>query len=216
MISRKKTKKFLLALILLVALTLLLIFYCDRQVTRAAQGKTFSDVNQVPYRRVGLLLGTGKYIGDSIINPYYKYRIHAATELLKARKIDYLVISGDNSRKEYNEPEMMQVDLLAAGIDSSRIFLDYAGFRTFDSMIRLREIFSQDTVTIISQKFHNERALYIAKREGMSAIGFNAQDVTAAAGLRTQLREKLARVKVFADYLFQTKPKFLGPKVSIP
>lgn len=212
----KKIKRFLLALILLLALTLLLIYYCDQRVHAAAEGKTYSEAAQLPHHHVGLLLGTAKYLKSGAVNPYYSYRINAAETLLKLNKINYLVISGDNSRKDYNEPEMMRSDLIATGIDSSRIYLDYAGFRTFDSMIRLREIFSQDTVTVISQKFHNERALYIAKREGITAIGFNAQDVNAAAGMRTQLREKLARVKVFADYLFQTKPKFLGPKVNIP
>lgn len=212
----RTTRKFLIALTLLAGIIILLIFYCDQRVRSAAQGKTFSDVNDVPHNHVGLLLGTAKHLKIGGVNPYYSYRITAAAQLLQTSKIDYLVISGDNGRQEYNEPEMMRADLIAAGIDSSRIFLDYAGFRTFDSMIRLREIFSQHTVTIISQKFHNERALYIAKREGITAIGFNAKDVTAAAGLRTQLREKLARVKVFADYLFNTEPKFLGPKVNIP
>ena len=212
----RKRKKLFISITLLFALFLLLIFYCDKQVDAAAKGKTFSDIHKVPHHHVGLLLGTGKYLGDNKVNPYYRYRIEAATKLLRAGKIDYLVISGDNSRKEYNEPEMMRADLIATGIDSSHIYLDYAGFRTFDSIIRLREIFSQDSVTLISQQFHNERALFIAQREGMTAVGFNAQDVTASAGFRTQLREKLARVKVFADYWFDTQPKFLGPKVSIP
>ena len=212
----RKRKFFLISFIFLVALSVLAIFYCDKQVEVVAQGKTFSHVEEMTHHHVGLLLGTGKYLGSGLENLYYHYRIVAATKLLKAGKIDYLVISGDNSRKDYNEPEMMRADLLAAGIDSSRIYLDYAGFRTFDSIIRLREIFSQDSVTLISQQFHNERALFIAQREGMTAVGFNAQDVTASAGFRTQLREKLARVKVFADYWFDTQPKFLGPKVSIP
>ena len=195
---------------------LLAIWYCDKQVALAARDKTFNQVDDLPHNHVGLLLGTGKYLKSGSQNPYYTYRITAAVQMLKNNKIDYLVISGDNSRKNYNEPEMMRADLMAAGIDSSRIFLDYAGFRTFDSMIRLREIFSQDTVTVISQHFHNERALYIARREGMSAIAFNAEDVSRTAGLKTQLREKLARVKVFTDYILHIKPKFLGPKVNIP
>lgn len=211
-----KRKKLFVSLMLLVGVLLLVIFYCDRQVGLAAKGKTYSDVTRVPHHHVGLLLGTGKYLGSGMVNPYYNYRIEAALKLLRAGKVDYLVISGDNSRKDYNEPETMQADLLAAGVDSSRIFLDYAGFRTFDSMVRLKAIFSQDTATVISQPFHNERALFIASHEGMTAIGFNAQDVTNAAGLRTKVREKLARVKVFVDYLVHTKPKFLGPKMNIP
>jgi SanA protein len=212
----RKKKNLFISFLFLVLFSVLAIFYCDKQVKLAAQNKTFYDIEQLPHQHVGLLLGTGKYLNSGVVNPYYSYRIAAASKLLKAGKVDYLVISGDNSRKEYNEPEMMRGDLLVEGIDSSRIYLDYAGFRTFDSMVRLREIFSQEAVTVISQQFHNERALFIAQREGMTAVGFNAEDVTASAGLRTQFREKLARVKVFADYWFHTKPKFLGPKVNIP
>lgn len=213
MLTRKRV---FITLSVLIVLGILTVFYCDKKIRSAAEGKTFTDVSKIPHRHVGLLLGTGKYLGSGRVNPYYSYRIKATIQLLKAGKIDYVVISGDNSRKDYSEPDMMKADLIAAGIDSTRIYLDFAGFRTFDSMIRLREIFSQNDVTVISQKFHNERALYIARREGMNAIGFNARDLSASAGFRTQVREKLARVKVFVDYAFGVEPKFLGPKVSIP
>jgi SanA protein len=212
----RKRRLFLVSSIFLVGLILLTIAYCDKQVKAASNGRTYADPAQIPYNHVGLLLGTGKYLQGGALNPYYKYRIDAATELMKAGKVAYLVISGDNGRKDYNEPEMMRADLMAAGVDSSRIFLDFASFRTFDSMVRLKEIFSQDSVTVISQAFHNQRALFIASKEGIAAIGYNAQDVSAKAGLKTQIREKLARVKVFADYLFGIKPRFLGPKVKIP
>jgi len=209
-------KVYFLGAILLIALAAFTIYYCDNQVELTAQGKTFSVIEDAPHYHVGLLLGTGKYLKRGAVNPYYHYRIEAASKLMISGKVDYMVISGDNSRHDYNEPEMMKMDLVKAGIDSNRIYLDYAGFRTFDSMVRLREIFSQDTVMVISQKFHNERALFIADREGMTAVGFNAQDVRAATGFRTQLREKFARVKVFVDYIFNVEPKFFGPKVNIP
>ena len=120
------------------------------------------------------------------------------------------MISGDNGRRGYNEPESMRSDLIRAGIDSTVLFLDYAGFRTFDSIKRLKEIFGQDSVTIISQAFHNERAIYIAGKEGITAIGFNARDVGGGEGFRTAIREKLARVKVFLDQAFGKKPRFLA------
>jgi len=211
-----KRRKILVSTILFAGLILLTTAYCDKQVETASNGRIYSDPTQIPHNHVGLLLGTGKYLVGGYLNPYYKYRIDAATELMKAGKVEYLIISGDNGRKEYNEPEMMRSDLIAAGVDSARIFLDFAGFRTFDSMVRLKEIFSQSSVTVISQEFHNQRALFIAGKEGIAAVGYNAQDVAAKAGLRTQIREKFARVKVFVDYLFGTKPKFLGPKVKIP
>ncbi len=212
----KRRRFFSISLILITGLFLSTLFYCDKQIKTASRGKTYFQINEVPHNHVGLLLGTGKYIGGQYLNPYYKYRIDAATSLMKSGKIDYLVISGDNSRKNYNEPEMMMKDLVASGVDSSSIYLDYAGFRTFDSIIRFKEIFSQDSVTLISQEFHNQRAIFIAQRQGIVAVGFNAQDVSSKMGLRTQLREKFARIKVFVDYLFNTKPKFLGPKIKIP
>lgn len=201
---------------LIAGLSALVIFFCNRAVEVAAANNLYNDVETVPYNKVGLLLGTGKYLSNGRINLYYAYRIEAAAALVAAGKVRYLVVSGDNSRQNYNEPETMRADLIHAGVDSTRIYLDYAGFRTFDSMVRLREIFSQDSVTVISQRFHNERALYIASREGISAIGFNARDVLGNAGLKVQVREKLARVKVVLDFLTGVKPKFLGEKVVLP
>jgi len=115
-------------------------------------------------------LGTSKNTRKGNINQYFKYRIEAATELFKTNKISYIIISGDNSVKGYDEPTDMKNELIKNGIDSTHIFLDYAGFRTFDSMVRSKEIFGQDSITIISQQFHNERALYIAERLGIKAI----------------------------------------------
>lgn len=195
---------------------LLVIFLCDRAITNAAEGKLYSSIAHIPYRKTGLLLGTSRYLVGGLSNPYYAYRIDAAVRLLQAGKITYIVISGDNSSIYYNEPAFMRADLLKAGVDSACIYSDYAGFRTFDSMVRLKAIFGQDSVTVISQPFQNERAIYIASREGIAAIGFNAQDVDAAGGFKVQVREKLARVKVFIDYLLGAEPKFLGEKVNIP
>jgi len=212
----KKKKIFIRITIVLIVATCLITYLCNRAITNSAEGHLYSDVATIPFNRVGLLLGTSKAGRKGGNNPYYDYRIKAAINLIQNNKIKYLVISGDNGRKDYNEPEMMRSDLMNAGIDSSIIYLDYAGFRTFDSVKRLKEIFGQDSVTVISQQFHNERAIYIALKEGLTAIGFNARDVGSRQGLKTQIREKMARVKVFVDYLFGVKPKYLGDKVSIP
>jgi SanA protein len=212
----RKKRILLYSFLAVIPICLLVTFLCNKIIRNTAAGKLYSDAKAIPYNKVGLLLGTSKRLSSGYSNLYYDYRIEAATRLLKEGKIKYLIISGDNSRKEYSEPEDMRADLMAAGIDSSVIFLDYAGFRTFDSIVRLKEIFSQHSVTIISQPFHNERALYMATKEGITAIGFNAADVSTRYGFRVQLREKLARVKVFVDYWMGKKPKFLGSKVIIP
>lgn len=212
----RKFKILFYFLLLIVLLSVSALYFCNRIVDRAAAERIFSSTADLPYNKTGLLLGTSKFLENGHKNPYYVYRVQAAEELLKAGKIAYLGISGDNSRKDYDEPTMMKRDLMAAGIDSARLFLDYAGFRTFDSMVRVREIFGQDSVTVISQQFHNERALFIAEKEGIYALAFNARDVGKRMGFRTQLRERFARVKVFIDYLVGTGPKFLGPRVQLP
>ena len=202
--------------IFLFLATITIVYFCNRSVEKASRGKLYSNAQTIPYNKVGLLLGTSKYIPGGRLNLYYHFRIEAAVALVKAGKIKYLVISGDNSRKDYNEPELMRQDLIAAGVDSSIIYLDYAGFRTFDSMVRLKEIFSQIAVTVISQPFHNQRAIYIASREGINAIGFNATDVDGNVGFKVQAREKLARVKMFLDFWLGSKPKYLGKKIALP
>ncbi len=203
-------------LIIIIVAMLFTTYWCNKKVSLYSKGKLYSDTNLIGYNKIGLLLGTSKFLSNGNINQYYSFRIDAAIKLYNAEKIKYLIISGDNGRKEYSEPEMMRIDLINAGIDSNAIYLDYAGFRTFDSIKRLKEIFGQNSATVISQQFHNERAIYIAKQEGINAIGFNAKDVNKRSGFKTQLREKLARVKLFADYWLGTKPKFLGKKVIIP
>ena len=209
-------KKLLYIFLSLITVGSIAIYLCNKKITDNAKGKLYSSTIDIPFNRVGLLLGTSKLTGNGKSNPFYDYRIEAATKLIKAGKIKYLIISGDNSRENYNEPVSMRSDLILAGIDSSVIYLDYAGFRTFDSIKRLKEIFGQDSVTIISQSFHNERAIYIASRLNITAIGFNAKNVNSSGGLKTEIREIYARVKVFLDFWFGTKPRFLGQKIIIP
>lgn len=211
----KTLKKVLVGLAAILLLSFFATWYAHYLVVKASEGKTFDDIAQVPSVKVGLLLGTSKTVKSGRMNLYFTYRITAATELMKKGKISCLIISGDNSRKTYDEPSDMKLELIKNGIDSTKIHLDYAGFRTFDSMVRAKEIFGQDELLIISQKFHNERALFIAEKLGIKAIGFNAQDVNKAYGLSTMIREKLARVKVLLDFLFGTEPKFLGKKIDI-
>ncbi len=212
----KPIKTIIITIFILVVVCFLAINISSGLIINNAINKTFTDANAIPVNKVGLLLGTSKFVSNGSINPYYKNRIIATEELLKFRKIKYLIISGDNGRKEYNEPEAMRRDLINDGIDSSIIFLDYAGFRTFDSIKRLKAIFGQDSVTIISQQFHNERALYIAKQEHIVAIAYNAKDITGRFAKRTQIREMFARVKVFLDYFLGSRAKYLGEKVIIP
>ncbi len=161
------------------------------------------------------MLGTSKKIKGGKSNPYYANRITSTVALFNAKKIDFILVSGDNGTIYYNEPTTMKKDLISKGIPAERIFLDYAGFRTLDSMVRAKEVFGLTEVTVISQKFHNERAIYLAEKKGLKAIGFNAEDISLESGLKVQLREYFARVKVFLDLGLKVQPRFYGDKVKI-
>lgn len=208
--------KLYLAIVVVLIMTFAALTVCNRMIVNETRGLIYDNVDSIPKNRVGLLLGTNKMQSNGYENPYFKYRIEATVRLYHAGKIDRIIVSGDNSRKEYNEAEYMRTDLVALGVPDSCIYLDYAGFRTFDSMLRCREIFGQTKYTVISQRFHNERAIFIAKHEGMEVVGFNAQDVGKTVAFKVILRERLARVKVFLDlYVLNTKPKFLGEKIEV-
>lgn len=192
------------------------IYLSNRWVKNNAQGLLYSRTADVPACNVGLVLGSSKTIKGRT-NLFFKYRIEAAASLYHSGKVKHLLVSGDNHYAGYDEATDMRDALMAAGVPDSCITLDYAGFRTLDSVVRCKYVFGQNAVVIISQQFHNERALFIAQRYGMHAVGFNAQDVPSNYSWRTRLREYVARLAAVADlYVFHTAPKFLGKKVVIP
>lgn len=205
-------------IITVVALLLIaLVTFFNYFVNTSSTDRIYDDVTKVPYNHVGLLLGTSKYSSGGTLNQYFTNRIEAAATLFKAGKIDYIIVSGDNRHESYNEPREMRRNLVAAGVPEERIILDFAGFRTLDSVIRSKEVFGQRSITIISQEFHIERAIFIAVRNDMNAIGFTAKDVSIAWAYANSIREFLARIKLLLDiYMFDTRPKFLGEKIEIP
>ncbi|HEY6248672.1 MAG TPA: ElyC/SanA/YdcF family protein [Candidatus Angelobacter sp.] len=130
----------------------------------------------MPHRQVGLVLGCKKTMGDGAPNPFFDSRLRAAKELFDAGRVDYLLVSGDNHTKGYDEVTDMREGLMRAGIPANRVYSDCAGFRTLDSLARAHEVFGQKEVTVVSQEFHNQRAIFLAKHEGLDAIGYDAQD----------------------------------------
>jgi len=194
----------------------LLVLICNSKVKKSVEGRMYQEVSEIPYRRVGVVLGTSPVRPNGNPNMYFRYRMEAVAKLYFAHKISYVIVSGDNHKHEYNEPECMRRALIAMGIPDSVIYSDYAGFRTFDSMVRCKEVFGQDSVTVISQYWHNERALYIAQHAGLDAIAFNATDVQVKHSyLKNHIRELLAKVKVVLDVAFHKQPKFLGEPVKV-
>lgn len=208
-------RKLLRIIIVIALLCTITIIVCNRKVKGYADSKTYAEVMAIPHNDVGLLLGTSPKLKNGNNNLYFDYRILAAAELYKAGKIRYILISGDNRKKDYNEPEEMKKALMQKGVPEGAIYLDYAGFRTLDSVVRAHEVFGQSRLTVISQRFHNERAIYLAGKNGIDAIGYNAKDVNAYAGIKTNARELLARVKMFIDLAIDKQPHFLGEKIVI-
>ena len=200
-----------------IVATLLSSLWISRLLIQgAASGKTFNSISAIPHNKVGLVLGCSRYLRDGRINRFFKYRMDAAAELYAADKVDYLLVSGDNRRVDYNEPQMMKKALLERGVPAERIVCDYAGFSTLDSIVRAKQVFCENEFTIVSQQFHNERALYIAQSRRLNAIAYNARDVEPHESKRTRLREAFARVKTILDVkLLNRQPTFLGDPILI-
>lgn len=214
MIKFSQIRKYLL-LCTIICSTFILI--CFSLVEFSSNKKIHTDTEKLPTNHTGLVLGTSQYLKGGKLNPYFKNRITAAVTLFKKGKIKYILVSGDNRISNYNEPERMRRELIKEGVPNEKIILDYAGFRTLDSVVRSNKVFGQNSITIISQKFHNKRALYIANHYNIEAIAFNAKGISLKKGLKTSAREVLARVKMVLDlYLLQKEPHFLGDPITIP
>ena len=191
-------------LLLVPLIAVIFVVLCNLVVTQYSSGRVYDDVKDVPYKEVGLLLGTSPNTTNGAKNLYFTYRIDAAVELYKAKKIGRILISGDGREKNYDEPKYMRRHLIKRGIPANKITLDKKGLRTYDSVINAKKTYKLSEFTVISQRFHNERAIFLAGRRGMDAIGFNAKDAPnqkGKAATKIKIREVLARVKVFTDLM---------------
>lgn len=211
-----KMKKWLISFALLCVAGVLVLSYSYFAVERYSSHFVFDDLNNLPKTKVAVLLGTSSNLVNGGKNQYFEHRMDAATQLYEARVVEYILVSGDNRQPNYNEPVAMQAALIKRGVPQEKIILDYAGFRTLDSMVRAKTVFGQSKFIVVSQRFHNERAIYIARHRGIEAIGYNAHDVRLSGGFKTQVREILARFKMMLDlYVLKTEPHFLGDKIVI-
>lgn len=199
-----KKRKIIFCILAIIVVFVAVIALCDVIVSRNAFGKTYDNVDSIPHRKVGMILGTSPIsTWNGRRNYYFDHRIKAGAELYKAGKVDWLVVSGGdyrNTENGYDEPVAMRDSLMQQGVDSTRIILDYDGTRTLNSIAKMRDVYCLDSIIIISQKYHNERALYQAKHLGIEAIGFNAKTPgKRTSWWRNRGREVLARVKLFID-----------------
>ncbi|WP_314154544.1 outer membrane permeability protein SanA [Rouxiella badensis] len=208
-------KRLIVGFISIVVFMLVVAIGLDRWISWKTKDYIYDEVQALPHRQVGVVLGTAKYYRTGVINQYYLYRIQGAINAYNSGKVKYLLLSGDNALQSYNEPMTMRRDLMAAGIPSSDIVLDYAGFRTLDSIVRTRKVFDTNDFLIITQRFHCERALFIALHMGIQAQCFavpSPKDI-----LTVRVREIFARLGALNDlYILHRQPRFLGPLIPIP
>lgn len=191
-------------------LCIVILLVCNQIVVNSAKGKAFAEIDSIKYNKVGLLLGTTPQARiTKVKNYFFIYRIDAAEQLYRAGKIEKILISGDeNSLDGINEPECMRDSLVARGIPASSIILDGKGYRTINSVINTNKKFGLKSFTIISQEFHNERALFQAEHLGLDVDNlqaYNAKMPTSRRAYLTNIREYFARVKMFLDLSLQQK-----------
>lgn len=192
------------------------IMFCNKLILETSKGKIFNKSVELPEYKTALVLGTSKYLKSGKINLYFQNRINRTIQLYNSGNISRIIVSGDNGTKHYNEPIHMKDALVKGGVPFGIIFCDYAGFRTLDSVVRAKLVFGCDEVVIVSQEFHLERALYLAQRNNVKAVGLIAENVPYSFDRIGFYREKLARVKAVYDVcLFNKQPKFLGNKVPL-
>ena len=192
------------------------VYYAKYEIDTVSQGKVYNNIEEVPERKIGLVLGCSKYLSNGRKNLYFQQRIDAAKELYFSDKVKFLLVSGDNSTKYYDEPTTMKKDLIALGVPGNKIYCDYAGLSTLDSVVRTKEVFKENQFIVISQGFHVRRAIYLGLAHDIDLIGYAPQGVSGLGSLKTELRECLARGKALLDVKFLNRqPKFLGEPVII-
>ena len=198
-------KRIIIGFYLTILIGIVTIAACNLIVIHSTKDRIYDDVKQIPYKEVGLLLGTSPVARFGGTNIYFTYRIDAAVKLYKTKKISRILISGDGKNsKGYDEPQCMKRLLVERGIPANVITLDKKGLRTYDSVIRARDIYGVSDCTVISQQFHNERTIFLADHHDIDAIGFNAKDAPYKYGkpaIMVKIRELLAKVKVFTDLI---------------
>ncbi|KAA1192921.1 outer membrane permeability protein SanA [Photorhabdus heterorhabditis] len=208
-------KRLIIGLLFFSGVLILTAIALDRWISWKTAPYIFDDLKQLPQREVGMVLGTSKYYLSGAPNQYYMYRIQGAVNAYNSDKIKYLLLSGDNAQQSYNEPVTMRRDLVRAGIPAANIVLDFAGFRTLDSIVRTRKVFDTNDFTIITQRFHCERAMFIAIHMGIAAQCYAVS--TPKNMITVRLREIIARLGALTDlYILKREPRFLGPLIPIP
>lgn len=209
-------KKLIRGFLMIIASLMAFILLSNLWIVYSTSDRIYKSISEVPAKKIGLVLGTTHRLKTGQDNPYFTERIRTAAKLYKQNKVEHFILSGDNNTIYYNEPLKMQTALIEAGVPESAITLDYAGFRTLDSVIRCKEVFGQDQIVIITQEFHSYRALFISDYYSIKAVAMVANNAPFPSSFSVIFREVIARPKAVIDlYILKKSPKFLGEKEYI-
>lgn len=206
---RKRLGWGLSAMLFGLASLIAVLLLIDLGISLSTRGSITDQLDQVQPAEVALILGTSRGLRGRP-NPFYQARIKAAAELYHGGKVRGILVSGDNATRYYNEPVSMQKDLIALGVPADYISLDYAGFRTLDSMVRAKEVFGLEEVLVVSQRFQAARAIFLGRQFGIDAQGYAAADPKHSGYIKVRIREILARAAAVLDVLTGQGPRFLG------
>ena len=187
----------------------------QRRLEALATSFVTSDASRLPSVDVALVLGAAPIGPEGGPNRYFEYRLDAAAALWRAGKVRYLLVSGDRRPPGYDEPSAMRAGLVACGVPAERIYRDFAGVRTRDSILRAADVFGQKRLIVVSQPFHLARAIFLARQEGMEAWGFAARDVDRPYSILTTLRRYPSALRAYYDVWFDTPPRHAGKPVAI-
>ena len=215
----KKQKKILLISIGSAAAAVVcagaVISICHYMV--ASAGRHILPQEALPQCHTALVLGCSPTVNKKYLNRYFYARVRKAAELYHSGKVKTLLLSGDNGRKDYNEPQEMRKELINLRVPDDAIYCDYAGFRTLDSVIRAESVFGQRKFIIVSQTYHCERAIFLARHLGIECYGAAAdiKQLGLKWIIRRQVRECLARIVAVTDIIFNTQPKFHGARIDM-
>lgn len=199
-----------------LGLLLVGVIACNAWVIGFSKPYVYDHMRWLPKRHVALVLGTSPYTSSGHENLLFDYRIKAALQLLRNGWVEQLLLSGSNPSRHYNEPQMMYQALADAGVPDAAMTMDFAGFRTLDSVVRAGKVFGLERCIIVSQRFHNFRAVFIARHKGIDAVAYSWPNEDARQPLHTEAREFLARVAAVIDlFLLHSRPKYLGEPVPV-
>lgn len=200
----------------LFLIVIIFVIIANVWIVKSTSDQVFSDYDSLTNHPVALILGTSHLLTSGEPNPFFRNRMETAANLYKMGKIKHFIVSGDNRTRYYNEPLEMKKALVKRGVPSNVITLDYAGLRTLDSIVRSKEIFGQEEITIVTQAFHCYRALFISNYYGIDAVAYVAQDPVSLEMESVSWREYFARAKAILDlYVLNTSPRHLGQKEPI-